>query len=115
MGTETDPTVIFGDASGGPDTADSRLRRVALGIATVANYVDPQVECFITGPLTGPRQVVGRGELRGLWLAIWASQGPIVYVTDCENACKGWASKAYLHHKGDDGDEWARIGQLLVH
>ena len=114
MGSSTAPAVIFGDASGGPDTADCRLRRVALGIAMVTDYTNPTVRCFITGPLSGSRQVVARGELRGLWLAIWASQGPIIYVTDCEGVYKGWQARAYEHHRGADGDEWARIGQLLV-
>eukprot|EP00959_Pyramimonas_sp_CCMP1952_P116730 2439733-Pyramimonas_sp.AAC.1 len=30
MGPDAAPTVIFGDARGGPDTADPRLKRAAL-------------------------------------------------------------------------------------
>eukprot|EP00959_Pyramimonas_sp_CCMP1952_P015396 326241-Pyramimonas_sp.AAC.1 len=60
MGSTEAPAVIFGDASGGPDTSDSRLRRVALGITTLSNYDDPTVECYIAGPPTGSCQFVGR-------------------------------------------------------
>eukprot|EP00959_Pyramimonas_sp_CCMP1952_P337274 7062850-Pyramimonas_sp.AAC.1 len=37
LGSPDEVTVVFGDASGGADTADPRLRRVALGIATLSS------------------------------------------------------------------------------
>eukprot|EP00959_Pyramimonas_sp_CCMP1952_P211344 4423103-Pyramimonas_sp.AAC.1 len=90
-GSERAPTRVFGDASGGPDTADPRLRRVALGIAVVSQVLgDTIIECSIAGGLAGMRQTVARGELKAFWLCVFTCRGHTQFITDCENVLKGW-------------------------
>ena len=80
-GTSDNPTKVFGDASGGPDTMDPRLRRLALGIAVISKFNDIEAECSIAGGLAGARQVVARGELKVFRLCVFHLQGqdPVYY------------------------------------
>eukprot|EP00959_Pyramimonas_sp_CCMP1952_P461146 9481115-Pyramimonas_sp.AAC.1 len=65
------PIYAFGDASGGPDTAVSPLRRIGIGVAFFAdlNKSDMPLRGATWGPLTGSRQTVIRGELMALVVA----------------------------------------------
>eukprot|EP00959_Pyramimonas_sp_CCMP1952_P090138 1886995-Pyramimonas_sp.AAC.1 len=64
-GTATQPILIAGDASGGPDSNNSKFRKVGFAIAKFeALEPDVQVCSTIAGPLPGPRQVVARGEIQ---------------------------------------------------
>eukprot|EP00959_Pyramimonas_sp_CCMP1952_P352935 7394040-Pyramimonas_sp.AAC.1 len=99
--------IIFGDSSGGADTADPRLRRVALGVCILEMFDPPRVASFVTGGLAGLRQSVSRGELKAFWLALWCCSAPLRYVTDCEPVFLGWMSRKYRSPSGADADIWA--------
>ena len=88
-GTIENPMYIFGDASGGEDSRDNRLRRVGVGIAVDQELAENMtMDKAIWEGLPGDVQTVPRGELKSLLLATWASRGPILYITDCDNVYK---------------------------
>eukprot|EP00959_Pyramimonas_sp_CCMP1952_P034135 715463-Pyramimonas_sp.AAC.1 len=58
-GSELEPLLIHGDASGGCDTHDPRLRRIGLAVSAVGEEPGPDSK-FVFGPLPGPRQTVPR-------------------------------------------------------
>ena len=62
-GEDTKPVLLFGDASGGKDSRDSRFRRVGLGLACMSDEVAMQLQVAFLGILPGVVQTVPRGEL----------------------------------------------------
>ena len=110
-GTTSNPSNVFGDGSGGADTAEVRLRRVAVGIVVVEN--DIEIVGHITGPLSGLKQPVPRGELKALWLTATEFRGYAIFATDCENVYKGWRAQIYLTPNGKDSDLRAMICQFV--
>eukprot|EP00959_Pyramimonas_sp_CCMP1952_P341663 7156869-Pyramimonas_sp.AAC.1 len=72
----TQPLVIYGDASGGADTHDPRLRRVGLAAAASVPGSNDESPC-VFGLLPGDRQTVARGELYMLEVAIRWPTGPM--------------------------------------
>eukprot|EP00959_Pyramimonas_sp_CCMP1952_P213594 4469105-Pyramimonas_sp.AAC.1 len=66
QGDSNDPLLVFGDASGGPESRNPRLRRVGIGIA-VRNCFSPcHVSASLRAPLPGRARTVSRGELLAL-------------------------------------------------
>eukprot|EP00959_Pyramimonas_sp_CCMP1952_P228668 4780822-Pyramimonas_sp.AAC.1 len=100
--------VTYGDASGGADTHEPRLRRIGLAAAADAPHSNDDVPC-VFGPLPGDHQTVARGELYMLEVAIRWSTGPTVYVTDNEEVCRGWWARVYDHPTGPNSDIWRSI------
>eukprot|EP00959_Pyramimonas_sp_CCMP1952_P067426 1407447-Pyramimonas_sp.AAC.1 len=96
-GTLAQPLLIFGDASGGPESRFPSLRRVGLGLVVMTDPIAMTIGTKIAGPLTGRVQSVPRGELRCLELAIRWSAGPTVYISDNENVVRGWHAQQYLN------------------
>ena len=104
-----------GDASGGSNTAHSRIRRVAWAFVILdqqghgesANYLE-------VGNLPGPRQSVNRGEAIALlaFLEATSEHRRVAYVTDSSYVMRGWAR---VHRAGGKRmlqshlDVWARI------
>jgi len=113
-GTSGQPIIISGDASGGPDSSISKFRRVGLAIAKFTSLeLRVLMEFSAHGPVTGPRQVVARGEIRAFVLAVWATTGSLTYITDYEPLVQSWYERAYERPKGDDGDLWVMLADLL--
>eukprot|EP00959_Pyramimonas_sp_CCMP1952_P254386 5313666-Pyramimonas_sp.AAC.1 len=61
--------VVFGDASGGKDSGDLRVRRLGLAITTLNSYDPCCIRASVKGLLVGEDQSVPRGELRAFLLA----------------------------------------------
>eukprot|EP00959_Pyramimonas_sp_CCMP1952_P274292 5733299-Pyramimonas_sp.AAC.1 len=81
-GTRTEPVVICGDASGGKDSRDDRLRRVGLSIVIIGQFEPAPISCTVSGPLMGTPQTVPRGELSALELGIRLTTGHLTFVSD---------------------------------
>ena len=113
-GTTQAPLVLFGDASGGRDTHDPRLRRVGLAVAHLHCYDPPTLGPHIMGPLPGASQSVPRGELLALLWALRYSVGVLIYVTDCSEVARGWYAELFRRPEGPQADLWRMVGQLLL-
>ena len=75
------PVVLFGDASGGPDTKDPRFRRVGCGLVHVMSEADLSICGVVMGSLPG-RQTVAHGELYMLYLSLRFATVFVVYIYD---------------------------------
>eukprot|EP00959_Pyramimonas_sp_CCMP1952_P353524 7406771-Pyramimonas_sp.AAC.1 len=76
QGTEDAPLLVFGDASGGKDTHDPRLRRVGIAVTVIESLSPFQLGPHVLGPLPGPSQTVPRGEIAALDLVIRSEGWP---------------------------------------
>ena len=113
-GSKDRPLFLFGDASGGADTSDPRLRRVGLGVLVAISFSPFIMGPHARGPLCGPSQTVPRGELRALEIAIRWTTGYIIFVTDCESVAKGWWDGSYHQPSGPQADIWREISDHLT-
>eukprot|EP00959_Pyramimonas_sp_CCMP1952_P061658 1288580-Pyramimonas_sp.AAC.1 len=59
-GSAERPVLVFGDASGGPDSVPPRARRVGLGLATFCDGGRLEAQCTVSGSLPGSQQTVPR-------------------------------------------------------
>eukprot|EP00959_Pyramimonas_sp_CCMP1952_P335629 7027854-Pyramimonas_sp.AAC.1 len=113
-GSESAPTFIFGDASGGADTQGAALRRVGLAVAVYSDLTsDMTIEIGVWGGLPGATQTVARGELYALYLTVRGGCGHIVFVTDNAAVCSGWYSSLPFAPAGGNADLWFLIGSVL--
>eukprot|EP00959_Pyramimonas_sp_CCMP1952_P161523 3377575-Pyramimonas_sp.AAC.1 len=113
-GTPAAPIQIYGDASGGADSAMTRLRRVGVAIVCTEQILpELQITGAVFGPLEGDRQVVPRGELMALYMALWTTSRYVNYTTDCEAVAQGWYEKRFAQPAGLDADLWQKIGELM--
>eukprot|EP00959_Pyramimonas_sp_CCMP1952_P105628 2208542-Pyramimonas_sp.AAC.1 len=92
----------------------TRLMGVGVAIVcTEAILPELRITGAVFGPLQGDRQVVPRGELMALYLAIWTTARYLTYTTDCEAAAQGWYKKRFEQPTGLDADPWQKIGDLM--
>ena len=79
-GSASIPIEIFGDASGGEDTSIRRFTRVGIAIVCVTSLLPCiNIHGTVFGPLGGQRQVVARGELYALYLALWCTTRFLIF------------------------------------
>ncbi len=109
-------TDIYGDGSGGPFSADPRLRRCGWGWciieATTNSSWAPVSARF--GALPGQRQTVNRSELYALLDAVLATRGALRYTTDSMYVMNSWRSERYAMHTGSNHDLWQQLGKAMT-
>ena len=107
------PLDVFGDASGGANSSDPRIRRVGLGIVTLRwrhDRWEPATSVF--GSLVG-RQSVPRGETFAFLWALQRTAGPINYITDNEGLMLNWQRGRAFHPAGSNADLWWMIKRAI--
>ena len=67
------------------------------------------------GPLPRPRQTNNRAELFAMIDAVARSDGDLIFWTDSEVLCKGWAEckHNYKAFVGGNSDLWYKLGQAV--
>eukprot|EP00959_Pyramimonas_sp_CCMP1952_P217887 4557018-Pyramimonas_sp.AAC.1 len=65
------------------------------------------------GPLPGRHQSVPRGELFCLVLAVAQSRGPMAFVTDNEEVCRGFWADLCLAPMGPNADLWRNLRDAI--
>eukprot|EP00959_Pyramimonas_sp_CCMP1952_P115829 2421821-Pyramimonas_sp.AAC.1 len=85
-----DPLLVFGDASGGKISGESRFRRVGVATVTFDCVFPLSIRSSAFGRLPGCRQSVPRGELLAFELALRTTVGHICYATDNESVIRGF-------------------------
>ena len=105
------PLLIYGDASGGPESASAVLRRVAWAVAVVdhAALAGTRVEAWAAAPMLGRRQTVHRGELLAVLVALRYTRRDVVYVGDNRAVVAGWHARTFCRPSGPDADLWRRV------
>ena len=94
------------DAKEGPDSRDSRLRRVALSIVKI-DGLDPFVaDVSITWPCAGFPQTFPRGKLQALELRLRFTTAYVIFVSDSEEVVSGWWQNKWLSPRGKLADLW---------
>ena len=108
-------TILFGDASGGRDTASPRLRRVGCGLVQI-DWDTHRPVAARGWSLAAEPHTVSRGELVCFKNALVYTQCHVLFVTDNDNVMKGWQERRWrnLDPCSADADVWADIRQQLA-
>ena len=112
-GTFGSPVVLYGDASGGENSGSPELRRVGLAICRCDQLDPPVASAGVMGPLVKLKQTVANGEVEALRMAIFCTQGYLLYATDNEAVVLGWYCKLDCCPKGDSAAAWAGVATAL--
>ena len=100
------------DASGGPNTADARLRRVGAAVVAMDSTtfeMKGAICCSVPG-----EQTVNRGELFAMLLAAARTRGAVTAVTDSKYVQKPCAEDEGAEHQSNHVDLWALLQQALA-
>ena len=112
----------FGDASGGKESSDPRLRRIGWAYTTQSAPAEAtrprppmqgRAAAGAYGGLPGSKQTINRGDLQALLQLANDFEGDIDYVTDSAYVCRGMERLATKRLPNSHKDLWRALRSLL--